>query len=154
MSAGARSCVCTPCFCITRAPRPKKRILMPFSSASDLISRRNQRVSGDGEGIEGDQAVLLVDLVAQLVAVAEDLPGEELAVARTEGHRGEERQRRVAPAWKPGVVQQASTVPLDAASKHSGPGTRALGSAADLEIAVRHLLDVLREALAGRPEGA
>ena len=41
MSAAARSCVFTPSFCMTWAPRPKKRILMPFSSATFLTSFRN-----------------------------------------------------------------------------------------------------------------
>ena len=42
MSAAASSCVETPSFCITLAPRPKKRIFRPFMSSSDLISLRNQ----------------------------------------------------------------------------------------------------------------
>ena len=73
MSAGASSCVETPSFCITLAPRPKKRIFRPFSWSSDLISRRNQpEVSGpDGESVERDQVVLGVDLLLELVAVAE-----------------------------------------------------------------------------------
>ena len=47
MSAAASSWVETPSFCITCAPRPKKRIFRPFSSSTDLISLRNQpEVSG------------------------------------------------------------------------------------------------------------
>ena len=47
MSAAASSCVDTPSFCMTCAPRPKKRIFMPFSWSSDLISFLNQpEVSG------------------------------------------------------------------------------------------------------------
>ena len=47
MSAAASSCVDTPSFCITWAPRPKKRIFRPFSSSTEPISFRNQpEVSG------------------------------------------------------------------------------------------------------------
>ena len=41
MSPGGSSCVWTPSFCITRAPRPKKRIFRPLRSSTVLISLRN-----------------------------------------------------------------------------------------------------------------
>ena len=53
MSPGARSCVDTPIFSITFAPRPKKRIFRPFMSWTVLISLRNQPDASGGMRPQG-----------------------------------------------------------------------------------------------------
>ena len=59
--------------------------------------------------IDFGQAVLAIDLVLQLVTAAIDLPGEELAVLRSERHRREE------PAVLAGVEARRAVAGLDRA---------------------------------------
>ena len=54
--------------------------------------------------IDFGQAVLAIDLVLQLVTAAIDLPGEELAVLRSERHRREKASAGYLPVWKPAVL--------------------------------------------------
>ena len=51
----------------------------------DLVAEPAGRLGADAEAVDGDQIVLGVDLVAQLVAAAEPLPGQELAEAGPNG---------------------------------------------------------------------
>ena len=155
MSAAASSCVETPSFCITLAPRPKKRIFRPFSSSSDLISLAEpaRGLGADAEAVEGDETVLGVDLVAQLVAAAEPLPGQELAEARAERHRGEEGERRilagVVAGRRPARLDRALGDRIEALERRD---ERARLEELDLELAAGHALDVLGEAHARRSE--
>ena len=149
------SWVFTPSFCITWAPRPKKRILMPFSSATFLTSFRNQPdVSGPiAKQSSAIQVVLGVDLVAELVAAPEPLPGEELTDLGAERHGGEERQGGVLA----GVVAGRGPARLDRAlgdrvEALERGDQRARLEELQLERAARHDLDVVGEAGRGRAQ--
>ena len=48
----------------------------------DLLTEPTRGLGADAEAVDGDEIVLGVDLVAQLVAAAEPLPGQELAESR------------------------------------------------------------------------
>src|SRR5258705_12358421 len=61
----------------------------------DLVAEPAGGLGRDGEGVDRKQAVLDVDLIAQLVAAAEPLPAEKLAEGRAERHGGEEGERGV-----------------------------------------------------------
>ena len=61
----------------------------------DLAAEPAGGLRADAEAVDRDQAVLGVDLVAQLVAAAEPFPGEEFAEAGAERHGGEEGERRI-----------------------------------------------------------
>ena len=149
MSAAASSWVDTPSFCMTLAPSPKKRIFRPFISSRFLISLRNQpEVSGPMQKqSKAIEIVLGVDLVAQLVAAAEPLPGQELADVGAERHRREEGERGilagVVAGRRPARLYRALGDRIEAFQRrHDGAGLEEL----HLELAPGHALDVLGEA--------
>ena len=117
----------------------------------DLLAEPARRLGADAEAIDGDEIVLGVDLLAQLVAAAEPFPGQELAEARPERHRGEEGERRILA----GVIAGRRPARLDRALGHRVEALerrdqRARLEELDLELAAGHALDVLGEAHAGR----
>ena len=113
----------------------------------DLVAEPAGGLGRDGEGVDREQAVLGVDLVAQLVAAAEPLPAEELADRRAERHRGEEGERRILA----GVVARRRPARFDRALGHRVEALQRRDQRAglvelDLELAARQPLDILREA--------
>jgi hypothetical protein len=95
--------------------------------------------------------VLGVDLLAQLVAATEPLPGQELAEVRAEWHGGEERQRGIFA----GVISRRGPTGFDGSlgdrvealqRRYQRTGLVEL----DLELSAGHALDVLGEANTGR----
>ena len=112
-----------------------------------LVAEPARGLRRDGEGVDRDQAVLGVDLVAQLVAAAEPLPAEELADRRPERHRGEEGERRILA----GVVARRRPARFDGALRHRVEAFQRRDQRArlvelDLELAGGQPLDVLGKA--------
>jgi hypothetical protein len=105
------------------------------------------------KAVDRRQAVLGVDFLAQLVAAAEPLPGQELAGVRAERHGGEERERgvlaRVIAGRRPAGLDRSLGHRIEALKRRN----KRIGlEELDAELASGHALDVLAEAHAGRPE--
>ena len=112
-----------------------------------LVAEPARGLGRDGKRVDRDQAVLGVDLVAQLVAAAEPLPAEELADRRPERHRGEEGERRILA----GVVARRRPARFDGAFRHRVEAFQRRDQRTrlvelDLELAAAQPLDVLGEA--------
>src|SRR5262245_44854761 len=60
-----------------------------------LLAEPSGGLGADAETIDGDEIMLCIDLLSQLIAAAVPLPGKELTDVRTEGHSGEKGERRI-----------------------------------------------------------
>src|SRR6185503_12025842 len=93
ISPACRSCVATPSFCMTLAPRPKKRIFSPLRSSTDLISLRNQPDASGGmmPHTMVVEAELGSELVEHLLTTAKPIPAEVFPDLGPESHRRVQR---------------------------------------------------------------
>ena len=101
---------------------------LKIGERSDLLPEPARSLGAGREAVDLGQPVLVIDLLLQLVAAAIELPREELAVLRPERHVEKNASAGILPVWNAAAVKQASTEPLEAASKHSSAGTSAPGS--------------------------
>ena len=117
----------------------------------DLLAEPAGGLGADAEAVDGNEAMLGVDLVAQLVAAAEPFPGQELAEAGAERHRGEEGQRGifagVIAGRRPARLDRSFGDRIEALERRN---ERAGLEELHLELAAGHALDVLGEAHPGR----
>ena len=113
----------------------------------DLLAEPAGRLGADAAGIDRHQIMLGVDLLPQLVAAAEPLPGYELSERRAERHRREEGERGILA----GVIAGRRPARLD---RSLGDRIEALERRNErtgleefhLELAAGHAIDVLGEA--------
>ena len=138
----------------TEAEEPHLEALEELLGVVDFLPEPAGGLRTDAEAVDRRRATRVVELLAQLVAAAEELPGLELADLRAERDRGEERDRA---AEHVGVVAGGGPTRVDRALRGRLELLRARHQRArlvelDLEVSAGHLLDALGERDAGGSE--